>query len=401
MSKQELREIDERIRLAKPEDAEDITEAFKREYEEYYGKYVDAEELSGFIEVMREELGEASIDDLPEEWGVEAWDAEEAPEVVQTVEDSEGGFVGVGAIKFQENLAELGSTIIRNDRRGSVSTESGRTVYDELFKDRLDTSAQLIEDDDSPVDIAYTQLLADVSAGTQHVADKHGFAVTGVYDKKFPLAYPDKGRVTVVDMIWADSHIENRQEEVYVPETAEDTVVTALDNINSKRSDELEEITRTVETEPSSHEERQYKVKPKAVGDPMNFAEIQITEASQGGSTWDEVLKEIGEAQAQIQDGEDDEDYWIGLTLDANSSYLPKAAEEFEEMGFEYAGFNPGKIDAGDENRDALEMQYRPSSETYRKQFVEEAADFIRETGMSHEEAENSTEYDTSELLEI
>ncbi len=398
---EEKTEIDESIRLAKPEDAEDITEAFKAEYENYYGKYVNSEELSRFIEVMRDELDEGSIDDLPDEWSIEAWKAEEAPEVVQTVEDSDGEFVGVGAIKFQDNLAELGSTIIKQDRRGTVSSDTGRTVYDELFKDRLDTSAKMIEAEDSPVDIAYTQLLADVSAATQHVADKHGFAVTGVYDKKFPLAYPTKGRVTVVDMIWADSHIENNQEEVYVPEAAEDTVLTALDNINAKRSSGLEKITRTVDTEESSHRDRQYEIKPKAVGDPMNFAEIQITEASNGGSTWDEVLKEIGEAQAEIQDGEDDEDYWIGLTLDANNAYLPSAAEEFEDMGFEYAGFNPGKIDAGEENRDVLEMQYRPSTETYRKQFVEEAADFIRNTGMSHEDAEGSTDYETSELLEI
>lgn len=393
-------ELDENIREARPSDADDITEAFLNEYEKYYGKFVDSDELEHFLSVMNSEI-EEDVDDIPEEWGIEDWESEMAPELVETVEDSDGEFVGVGAIKFQDNLAELGSTIIREDRRGAVSEASGRTVYDELFVDRLDKAGEMVQDDESPVDIVYTQLLADKSGATQHVADKHGFAVTGVYDKKFPMAYRGKGRVTVVDMIWADSHIENNQEQVYVPESAREIVTTARDNINAKRSEGLEQITRTVNTEHSSHQDRNYKVKPKAVGDPMNFAEIQIVEDEDGDYSWNEVLNEIGEAQDQIQEDEQDEDYWIGLTLDANSPYLPSAAEEFEGLGFEYAGFNPGKIDTGDENRDALEMQYRPSTESYEKQFVNEAADFIRDTGMEHSETEASTGYDSTELMEI
>ena len=400
MAVEEKGEIDESIRKAQASDAKNITEAFLSEYEKYYGKYVDDGKLEDFLSTMNEEV-DAELDDIPEEWDIADWESDEDPELVETVENSNGEFVGVGAIKFQDNLAELGSTIIREDKRGVVSEASGRTVYDELFKDRLDKAGQMVEDQDSPVDIVYTQLLADKSGATQHVADKHGFAVTGVYDKKFPLAYKGKGRVTVVDMIWADSHIENDQEEVYVPESARDIVDTAVDNINAKRSSGLEPITRRTVTDNSDHVDRSYDVKPKAVGDPMNFAEIEIVENKDGDHSWNEVLEEIGQAQSQIQDSEEDADYWIGLTLDANSPYLPSAAEEFEELGFEYAGFNPGKIDHGEENRDALEMQYRPSKETYEKQFVKEAADFIRDTGMEHEDTDASTGYDSTELLEI
>lgn len=396
----ELREIRENIRLSRPEDAEKITETFKNEYEKYYGKYVNTDDLEAFLDVMQHQI-DADVDSIPDEWDVSDWDAEDSPEIVQTVEKNDGEFIGVGAIKLQDNLAELGSTIIRKDARGLVSERSQRKVYDELFADRLDTSRKMVEDDESPVDIVYTQLLADKSAATQHVADKHGFAVTGVYDKKFPLAYPDKGRVTVVDMIWADSHIENEQEEVYAPKKAAGVVQTALDNINSKRSSELDRISRTVEEGPGDHAERSYSVKPKTVGDPMNFAEIQIVEDAEGDFSWSDVLQEIGYAQSQIQEDNDDEDYWVGLTLDANSPYLTGAAEEFEELGFEYAGFNPRKIDTGDENRDALEMQYRPAKDSYVKQFVNEAADFIRDTGMEHRDAEASTGYSTSEALEI
>ena len=393
-------QLEETIRKARPSDADDITEAFLSEYEDYYGKFVDSEELEQFLSVMNDEI-EEDLDEIPEEWGLEDWESEMAPELVETVEDSNGEFIGVGAIKFQDNLAELGSTIIREDRRGAVSEASGRKVYDELFVDRLDKASRMVEDEESPVDIVYTQLLADKSGATQHVADKHDFAVTGVYDKKFPMAYRGKGRVTVVDMIWADSHIENDQQQVYVPEHAEDIVTTARDNINAKRSDDLEPISREVSRESVDHTERKYKAKRKAVGDPMNFAEREIVEDEEGEFTWNDVLNEIGEAQDQIQEDDEDDDYWVGLTLDANSPYLPSAAQEFEEMGFEYAGFNPGKIDAGEENRDALEMQYRPSTESYEKQFVDEAADFIRDTGMEHSETEASTGYDSTELLEI
>lgn len=393
--------VDENIRLSRPEDAENITEAFNNEYEKYYGKYVDSDELEAFLKVMQDELEGLDLEEIADEWTPDEWSSESDPEIVQTVEDSNQDFVGVGAIKFQDNLAELGSTIIKESERGNRSERTGRKIYDDLFADRLDTAGAMVEDVGTPVDIVYTQLLADKSAATQHVADKHDFAVTGVYDKKFPMAYKGKGRVTVVDMIWADSHIENNQEQVYVPEAAEDIVTNARDNINAKRSEGLEEITRTVNTEYTGHDDRSYKVKPKAVGDPMNFAEIQIVEDEQGEYSWNDVLQEIGEAQSQIQENEEDEDYWVGLTLDANSPFLPSAAEELEESGFEYAGFNPGKIDAGEENRDALEMQYRPSTETYEKQFVNEAADFIRDTGMSHENGEASTDYETSELLEI
>lgn|GEM_PF-2009681 len=395
----ELEEVDETIRKAKPSDAKNITEAFLNEYEKYYGKFVNSTELEQFLSVMNSEIDD--IEDIPDEWGIEDWESEMAPELVETVEDSSGEFIGVGAVKFQDNLAELGSTIISEDRRGAVSEASGRKVYDELFVDRLDKTSRMVEDESSPVDIVHTQLLADKSGATQHVADKNDFAVTGVYDKKFPMAYKGKGRVTVVDMIWADSHIENDQQQVYVPEHVEDVVNTARDNINAKRSDHLEPISRETFSESVDHTERNYKVKSKAVGDPMNFAEIEIVQDDKGDFTWNDVLNEIGNTQSKIQDGEEDEDYWTGLTLDANNPYLPSAAMEFEEMGFECAGFNPGKIDAGDENRDALEMQYRPSTESYEKQFVNEAADFIRDTGMEHEDLEASTGYESTEVLEI
>jgi hypothetical protein len=378
--------VETHIEPSKPEDAADIVSAFNDEYAKYYGKYVDEKALHGFLETMREDMEE---DSRPEE-------------VVRTVKNIEGNFVGVGALKFDDNLVELGSTIIEPDFR-KRENQNGQGIYDELFVDRHEDAAAMVRDEDDPIDLAYTQLLADRSAATQYTAHKHDYAVTGVYDKKFPVAYEGKGRVTVVDMLWADSNIENSQEEVYVPDEAEKLVDAALDNIEGKRSEDLPEITRELQEGDVSRREQSYRVESKAVDkpdeDPMNFAEVEVVADGSGEYSWEEVLEEIDSAQDQIENPE--EDYWVGVSMDVNSPTGADAAEALQDLGFEYAGFNPGKLEAGEENRDSLELQYRPSQETYVKEFVDEAVKFMEKSGMEFEEAEEGTGYGTSEALRV
>lgn len=389
-------QIDPSIRLSRPDEAENITETFIEEYLDYYGMYVNPDLLEEFLNDMNRQLRGA---ERPEEIRA-GWGREENPEIVRTVENSDE-FLGVGSLKLQDNLLELGSTIIDPDYRNS-RTPSGNSVYDELFMNRLETAKDMVSRPGPESEIIYTQLLADKSAATQHTADKHDFAVTGVYDKKFPQAYEGKGRVTVVDMLWADSLIENNQSEVYVPEEAEDIVELSRENINSKRSENLERIERTISNSGSDHRDTSYKVKPKVVEDPMNFAEIEIVESETGNYTWEDVMDEISEAEQRLENsGTERNDYWIGLTLDANSNYLPEAATLFEGEGFEYCGFNPGKIEFNGETRDALEMQYRPSKERIEKEFVDEAAEFIRGSGMAAEETDSETDYSNSEIIAI
>ncbi len=376
-------------RDADPADAEKIVSAFVEEYVKYYGKYVDQNELEEFISGMNEDLND---DRKPEE----------KIRTVEAIEDGEGRFIGSGAIKFQDNLAELGSTIIAGKYRGKKNS-GGNGIYHELFRDRHEDVKDMIEDDEDPVELAYTQLLADKSAATQHTADKHNYAVTGIYHKKFPVAYEGKGRATVVDMLWADSDIENQQEEVYVSEEVEDVVQAALENINNKKT-ETEDISREIINESRTRGESSYRMKSKAVDepedDPMNFAEIEVTVDVSSDYSWDDVMEEIEKAEKQIENEEGD--YWVGVSLDVNSPVGADAAEALQEQGFEYAGFNPGKLDAGEENRDALELQYCPDDETYVKQFVNEAAEFMERTGMNFENPEDvDTDYEKSEALRI
>lgn len=389
-------EIDESIRNSKPKDAEAITSTFSDEYKNYYGKFVDPAALENFLEEMKLQIQETEdLNSVNQEWSAD--DCQ--PELVRTMETSEEDFMGVSAIKFQENLAEIGSTIIQDEYRGSMSKQNEGTVYNQLFDDNMEIAEQLVEMDDNPVETIYTQLLVDESAATQHVAHKNDFAVTGIYDNKFPPAYEGKGRVTIVDMLWAESGIENNLEEVYVPEEAADLVETSIDNINQKR--EREEIQREIETSGNSHKDRSFSIKPKIVGDPMNFAEIKVIQTDSGDYSWEDLIHQIARAENSLKECEGDEDYWIGLSLDANEEYLSTAAEALEDQGFDYGGFNPGKLELGDEKRDSLEMQLRPSNQKYEKQFIDEAVEYLEEMGLQHENPEKTTDFPDSDILRV
>lgn len=384
MTGNENTRIKANIGKASQKHAQNIVDAFVDEYVKYYGKYVDANKLEQFIGDMPDNI---DTENLPEE-------------MLWTVEDeTKGDFVGAGAIKFDDNLAELGSTIILPDYRKSVTPE-GRGVYDKLFGERVKTAAELKEE--GAVDLVNTQLLADKSAATQHTADKHGFAVTGIYNKKFPTAYEGKGRVTVVDMLWADSRISNTQDEIYVPEKAEGLVSSALDNIQNKRGDGLEEITRRVLNESEPKGNQMYSVRSKEVdkpeGDPMNFAEVSVIADDEGDYTWGGVLREISDSQRAVRQGDD---FWVGVSLDTNNPSGMDAAQYLHDLGFEYVGFNPGKLDAGEESQDALELQYCPSIRKHSKQFVDEAAQLLNESSLEYKNADEETGYDSSQALEV
>jgi hypothetical protein len=375
------------IKTAEPEHAEDIVDAFSDEYVKYYGKYIDEEKLEEFLEEMNQDLESG----------------ERPEEIVRVVEDDKSGeFMGVSALKLEDNLVEVGSEIMLPEHRSRPSNVSkDESVYERLHSEMLDEARDIVDSED-PANIIYTQLLADKSAASQKVAFDHDFAVTAFYNGKFPVAYEGKGRVTAVDMIWADSQLPNNQEEVYVPEDAVEAVDQTLENVNSKRSDDLEQIARRTLTEGENHEERRYSVDSKAVDKPeekpMNFAEVEVVADEEGNYSWHEVLEEISEAQEKIRNSEDD--YWVGVSLDVNDPYAVEAAEELEVLGFNYAGFNPGKLENG-EKRDALEMQYRPSDEKFDKQFIHEAIDYMEALGIPHEKPSKESGHPSSEVVKV
>ncbi|MFQ3275285.1 MAG: hypothetical protein ACI9LV_000165 [Candidatus Nanohaloarchaea archaeon] len=373
--------VNAQIRHSKPEDAEPITEEFKDEYVDYYGKFVDEPELRDFIDEMHNDLDRG----------------EQPEEILRTVIDADSEeFIGVGSIKLNGDRAELGSTIIEPEMRGRKA-ETGNKIYDELFQNRLDTVRNMIEDPTEDITKAHTQLLADKSAATQNVADRYGFGVTGVYDSKFPTAYEGKGRVTVVDMYWGDSDF-GEQEEVYVPSDGLNMVESALSNINEKRSHDRAPVTRETTTEGWETESR-YSVKSKVVGEPMNFAEIEVVHDEYGSYTWDELLEEVESVENDI--GDEEHDYWIGISVDANHPESIETVQSLKDrLGMDYAGFNPGKIEYGGEKKDSIELQDR-WEERFEKQFIREAAQFLKTTGIEPEDSNLTTDYNNSVYLEI
>lgn len=127
--------IETQINHAAPDVAGDVVSAFNEEYEKYYGMYVDQNKLEEFLTEMNRDL-ENGI--RPEE-------------DVRSVRDSEGNFIGVGAIKFQDNRAELGSTIIVPEYRSAENTD-GDGVYEELFDSRHEDIEEMIKDEEDPID---------------------------------------------------------------------------------------------------------------------------------------------------------------------------------------------------------------------------------------------------------
>lgn len=373
--------VNARIRNSDPEDAGPITREFENEYVDYYGKFVDEPELREFIDGMLNDLDRG----------------EKPDEILRTVLDADNDeFIGVGSIKLNGDRAELGSTIIEPEMRGRKA-ETGNKIYDELFQNRLDTVRNMIEDPTDDIRKAHTQLLADKSAATQNVADRYNFGVTGVYDSKFPTAYEGKGRVTVVDMYWGDSDFGNQQQ-VYVPSDGLDMVEAALSNINEKRSKDRAPVTREKTTEGWETESR-YSVKSKVVGDPMNFAEIEVVHDEDGSYSWGELLEEVESVESRI--GDEEHDYWIGISVDANHPESIDTVQSLRNhLGMEYAGFNPGKIDYGGDRRDSVELQDR-WQERFEKQFIREAARFLKNTGIEPEDSNLTTDYDNSVYLEI
>jgi len=390
--------LDTSVEPALEKDAEAIVDAFDNEYVKYYGKYSEASRLERFID-----------QEMPESFHVE----DQIPdELLWSVRSESLDLLGAGALKFDNRTAELGSTIIFPEYRNKTTeTEDGDKigVYEDLFSHRLDKAMNLKEND--LVDVVNTQLLADKTAATQHVADKQGFVVTGIYNRKFPVAYQDKGRVTVVDMICSDSRINNK-EKVYLPEDLrrpddQSIIEYMTGRINQERSNSLDPFSRLVSYDQSDHRLENYRIDSKAVDkpeeNPMNFAEVSIVRDSDAENTWEDVLDEIGGVQKRVQNGDDD--YWVGISLDANGPYSPSAAEELKEFGFEYAGFNPAKLGSKGDRKDSLEMQYNPTEREDVKQFIPCVKQLMDKIGLDYSTEDipecEKTGYSESEAVRV
>lgn len=363
------------IREADKKDAVEIVEMVSSEYDTYFGMYVEEDQLKSHIGDMpnREEfIQQASRGGSPEE-------------LVIVVEDD--GFIGSGGLEEQGNRLELKSTMVRDDRR--KERIDGRTGYERLFEERLEAAEEILESDEGP-DIAYTQPVSAKTAGTQHVASKKGFVPTAVYDNKYFEVYPDRGRVSVVNMVYADSDFEPSGE-LYLPREVHEASEQIIESINDERSEGSEDIDRDVS---GGNYEGEYSVSYEVLPEPFNIADIKL-KPSENGQSLDSIIQEVQQIEEELEEHGDD--YWMKASLEAESPLSVEAGEELQEYGFDYAGINLDSIDG----KDALEMQKRPGPMKER-QFIPSVLELIENLGINYEgETKRDSDYDNSRYISI
>ena len=362
------------VREAEQSDAEDIVEMFNEEYDTYFGKFVEEEELKGHVDHMPRE----------EEFVDQAAKGEVPEELVVVLED--GDFIGSGGLEVQDNRLELKSTMVRKDRR--KERIDGCTGYEKLFDDRLEDAEEIIRSEEGP-GIAYTQPVSAKTAGTQHVASKKGFVPTSVYDNKYFEVYPDRGRVSVVNMVYADSDFDDSGD-LHLPQDIHEAGENIISSINSQRSEDLDKVERQIKQEDYNGS---YSLTCETLPEPFNIADIKI-KPSENGKSLDSVVEEIECIEEELREHGDD--YWMKASLDAESPLASEAAEELREHGFEYAGINLDYMDG----RDALEMQRRPGPMKER-QFISPVLELIEELGIDYGDAERASNYGGSTYVSI
>ncbi|MFB6345413.1 MAG: hypothetical protein ABEK50_06545 [bacterium] len=367
------------IRYARPDDAPDVVRTFRQEFEEYFPYYVEEDKNRSFLRRMQRDL-----------------EGDGRPEEIVLVLEYEDEHAGVGAVKLQDHRIELGSTILRPKFRGET-LEDGQSLFERFAMRGIEIAVNRVQNDSEPARMIYSELLADQSALTQYAMSRVDFGVTGIYDKKKMTVYSEKGRGTLVDQLWADSRIPTDNRKVYLPPEKHDLVKLVLKNLNEKRSDDpIERDLSDGDIDPGN---QRFQVEKSVEGEPINKAELQVTVSDSGNYDWSDVLKELSETQNNLDNDEDD--YWIGLSLDANHPSARGSIEELQDVGFDVVGFNPARLQKDQQLRDAFELQYSPDSCCYVTHFTHEAAKLVRESDLCYKIPEIITEYDTSEALAV
>jgi hypothetical protein len=362
------------VREAEQSDVEDVIEMFNQEYDTYFGKFVEEEELKGHIDSMPNE----------EEFVDQAAKGEVPVELVVVLSD--GDFVGSGSLEVQDDRVELKSTMVREERR--QERVDGSTGYEKLFDVRLADAEEIISSEEGP-DIAYTQPVSAKTAGTQHVASKKGFVPTGVYDNKYFEVYPGRGRVSVLNMVYADSNFETSSE-LHLPEEFHEAAEHIIGSINDERSDDLEEVERQIMNEDYNG---QYSVRYEILPEPFNIADIKI-QPSENRQSLESVVEEIEDIDNELKEHGDD--YWMKASLDAESPMASEAAEELRNYGFDYSGL---KLDSFN-GRETLELQKRPGPKKDR-QFISPVLKLIEQLGLEYGEAVRESDYQGSRYVSI
>ena len=359
--------LSDAVRLAEPEDAEDVVGLFLDEYDRYFGKFSDAELMRKSLQDMHRGLEDGT-----------PWAGVMVVDAPGDLDWAGNGIEGVSAVKQNRpGWSELSSTVVDPDARGREV--DGETVYQSLHQAREDFDEEVYPDDKR-----YTQTVS-FTGKSQKGSMEAGFVPIGYSDGQFFEAKNGDGRISTVYMIDSEnSYTENGT--VHVPEgSIRDAVEEVLENLDENGVDidrELEEGMERPETVAVNESNAE------AIGQ----ARLTVVEDREGYEEWSygEVLNWVDEMKAR------DEIEWTGLEVDAET---PVAASLAYDTGLDFERYQPDGLKNGDEWHDILGLQDRPSG-TRDRYFVEDAMKVIEAAGIPHEKHGTET-YSGTEVHEV
>jgi hypothetical protein len=332
-------------RLAQPGDAKDITRLFNQQYDTYFGKFSDDEQLSSSLEDMHR-----AIDNGEQPWGA------------VYVLEGDTGVVGASALKNNRpGWCEYSSTVIAPEARGGNG-------YSQLHAKRREA-----HDSYYPDLKGYTQTVS-FTAKSQKGSLNAGFTPVGYSDGRFFEANDGDGRISTVCMIDSAEDYTSNGTACLPDGSVKDAASKALENLNRQGAG-IERCFENPRGEPGNLE-----VWTQAIP-AMGVARLRAMESSHPGSETMPYNEAIDWIETKRQKPEIE---WLHIELEAAS---PAAYQMSQDENLEFERYHADGILTHDGWRDTLGLQDRPGG-SLERQFVQPAKDIIEETSIpySHQE---------------
>ena len=278
--------------------------------------------------------------------------------------------VGTGAIAYDhdEHTQELGRAGLKD---GFVRPEN-RSFYSRLLEERIDKARENMKSQNHPAEITFTQPVLAHSA-TQYHNGVRGFAAVGNSVKKYNEVFDPEVRASVGQMIDADSNFRNpsSDEEVFFNENLREMIDYALDNLNQKRDNDLENLSRTLIGEQTQDYDLSDLIVKEEMYDRKESGEHGLGIASYKVSTSNELeenggniedwqsLENLKELGSILDVGINDEEIeYMNVKIDGNNPQAYDVSNELIEKGFAGEAFMPEMFRYNDGVSDQLSLQY-------------------------------------------
>jgi hypothetical protein len=357
---------DFRVRRAIKEDAQAIARIFDTIYENYYHEeYTIPSKIQN--SVISDSHKKVFVIELCSNQTV-AGEYIEEPLVV-----------GNGSVVFSDeyHIATLSNAAILPKFQGLECND--KSAYDELLTTRYEYT------NEKGAAIIQTEANSSAHAITQHKFDKLGFIPMGILRGRYPAAFKNYGRETVILMIDSNSHfqqrdsIDEKMKAVYVPETGENLIKNIINNINSHMTDgELErEILNDEQIKTHSTDESGFAL--EEVKNDGEIIEYDVLFSSDEGLGLNKITKNIK------QNVLDKDVEYISININANEPAAATLTKHLLNQNFSLAKFVPAAFrgKSGEWN-DVIGVQYSDCPPT-ESQLLENILPLVDELGINYE----------------